>query len=111
MNILFNEARKYIAGGVNSPVRAFKSVGKTPLFIKSAKGKYLFSEAGEKYLDFCLSWGPMNLGHANPVGAFGGKKEIMDMLAPEGNVYQAGTLSGNPIAMSAGIARWKFCRC
>ena len=67
MNILFNEAKKYIAGGVNSPVRAFKSVGNSPLFIKSAKGKYLFSEAGEKYLDFCLSWGPMILGHANPV--------------------------------------------
>lgn len=66
MSILFNEAKKYIAGGVNSPVRAFKSVGQSPLFVKRAKGKYLFSENGEKYLDFCLSWGAMFLGHANP---------------------------------------------
>ncbi|MBA2562507.1 MAG: glutamate-1-semialdehyde 2,1-aminomutase, partial [Chitinophagaceae bacterium] len=51
-------------GGVNSPVRAFKSVGGTPLFIKSAKGAYLFDEDGNKYIDYINSWGPMILGHA-----------------------------------------------
>ena len=60
---LFEEARKYIPGGVNSPVRAFKSVGGTPIFIKSAKGAYLTDEDGNKYIDYINSWGPMILGH------------------------------------------------
>ncbi|MCK5537668.1 MAG: glutamate-1-semialdehyde 2,1-aminomutase [Bacteroidales bacterium] len=67
MKILFNEAKKYIAGGVNSPVRAFKSIGIDPVFIQSAKGKYLKTADGRQLLDFCLSWGPMILGHANPI--------------------------------------------
>ena len=67
MNNLFDEAKKYIAGGVNSPVRAFKSIGIDPVFIESAKGKYLKTSDGRELLDFCLSWGPMILGHANPV--------------------------------------------
>ncbi len=63
---LFLEAQKYIPGGVNSPVRAFKSVGGTPLFIKEAKGAYLYDEDGKKYIDYINSWGPMLLGHAFP---------------------------------------------
>lgn len=61
---LFKRANQSIPGGVNSPVRAFKSVGGTPVFIKSAKGAYLFDEDGNKYIDYINSWGPMILGHA-----------------------------------------------
>ena len=61
---LFERAQKSIPGGVNSPVRAFKSVGGTPVFIKSAKGAYLFDADGNKYIDYIASWGPMILGHA-----------------------------------------------
>jgi glutamate-1-semialdehyde-2,1-aminomutase len=62
--MLFERARGSIPGGVNSPVRAFKSVGGTPVFIKSAKGAYLFDEDGNRYIDYINSWGPMILGHA-----------------------------------------------
>ena len=62
---LFVEANKVIPGGVNSPVRAFKSVGGTPIFVKSAKGPYLFDEDGNKLIDYINSWGPMILGHAH----------------------------------------------
>src|SRR5215203_5060827 len=61
---LFGSAKQSIPGGVNSPVRAFKSVGGTPLFIKNAKGAYLYDEDGNKYVDYINSWGPMILGHA-----------------------------------------------
>lgn len=61
---LFQRAVESIPGGVNSPVRAFKSVGGTPLFIKKAKGAYLFDVDDNKYIDFIASWGPMILGHA-----------------------------------------------
>jgi len=61
---LFERAQKSIPGGVNSPVRAFKSVGGTPLFIKKAKGAYLFDADGNQYIDYIASWGPMILGHA-----------------------------------------------
>ena len=61
---LFQCAQQSIPGGVNSPVRAFKSVGGTPLFIKSAKGAYLYDEDGNSYIDYINSWGPMILGHA-----------------------------------------------
>lgn len=64
-NELFQRAKQSIPGGVNSPVRAFKSVGGTPVFIKSAKGAYLFDEDGNKYIDYINSWGPMILGHAH----------------------------------------------
>lgn len=63
---LFAEAEKVIPGGVNSPVRAFKSVGGTPVFVKSAKGAYLYDEDGNKLIDYINSWGPMILGHAHP---------------------------------------------
>ncbi len=64
--ILFERAKKVIPGGVNSPVRAFKAVGSTPIFIKSAKGAYLYDEDDHKYIDLINSWGPMILGHAHP---------------------------------------------
>lgn len=62
---LFEEAKEYIVGGVNSPVRALKSVGMHPIFIKKAKGAYLYSEDGDKFIDYVLSFGPNILGHAN----------------------------------------------
>ena len=61
---LFSRAQQSIPGGVNSPVRAFKNVGGTPVFIKSAKGAYLFDEDGNQFIDYINSWGPMILGHA-----------------------------------------------
>jgi glutamate-1-semialdehyde-2,1-aminomutase len=61
---LFNRAQQSIPGGVNSPVRAFKSVGGTPVFIKEAKGAYLYDVDGNRYIDYINSWGPMILGHA-----------------------------------------------
>ncbi len=61
---LFAAAEKVIPGGVNSPVRAFKAVGGTPIFVKSAKGAYLYDEDGNKLIDYINSWGPMILGHA-----------------------------------------------
>jgi glutamate-1-semialdehyde 2,1-aminomutase len=61
---LFERAQQSIPGGVNSPVRAFKSVGGTPLFIQRAKGPYLYDVDGNRYIDYIASWGPMILGHA-----------------------------------------------
>jgi glutamate-1-semialdehyde 2,1-aminomutase len=61
---LFARAQQSIPGGVNSPVRAFKSVGGTPVFMQSAKGAYLFDADGKQYIDYIASWGPMILGHA-----------------------------------------------
>jgi glutamate-1-semialdehyde 2,1-aminomutase len=63
---LFAEAEQVIPGGVNSPVRAFKGVGGTPIFAKSAKGAYLYDEDDNRYIDYINSWGPMILGHAYP---------------------------------------------
>ncbi|MDI9874279.1 glutamate-1-semialdehyde 2,1-aminomutase [Flectobacillus rivi] len=62
---LFDKAKNYIPGGVNSPVRAFRAVGGNPLFIKSAKGAYLYDEDGNAFIELINSWGPMILGHAN----------------------------------------------
>ena len=61
---LFAEAQKYIPGGVNSPVRAFKAVGGDPIFVKKAKGAYLYDEDGNRLIDYISSWGPLLLGHA-----------------------------------------------
>jgi len=63
---LFEQAKKVIPGGVNSPVRAFKSVGGTPIFINHALGAYLIDEDENKYIDYISSWGPMIIGHAHP---------------------------------------------
>lgn len=67
MQTLFEEAQKYIPGGVNSPVRAFKAVGGNPVFINRAKGAYIYDTDNQKYIDYVGSWGPMVLGHAHPV--------------------------------------------
>lgn len=63
---LFEKAIQLMPGGVNSPVRAFKSVGGTPLFIRSASGSSMTDEDGNTFIDYCMSWGPMILGHADP---------------------------------------------
>ena len=63
---LFADARKVIAGGVNSPVRAFAGVGGEPVFFKSASGAWVESEDGRRFIDYVGSWGPMILGHAHP---------------------------------------------
>ena len=60
---LMKRAEKYIPGGVNSPVRAYRSVGMTPRFIQGATGSYIFDVEGNKYIDYICSWGPMILGH------------------------------------------------
>lgn len=64
---LFEKAKNMIPGGVNSPVRAFKSVGGNPIFMKKAKGAFLYDQDDNKYIDLIGSWGPMILGHAHPV--------------------------------------------
>ena len=63
---LFAKSKTYFPGGVNSPVRAFKSVGGTPLFIKKGDGAYIWDEDDNQFIDFCCSWGPLILGHNNP---------------------------------------------
>lgn len=62
---LFEKAKNYFPGGVNSPVRAFRSVGGTPLFIEKGKGSCIWDADGNQYIDYCCSWGPLILGHAN----------------------------------------------
>ena len=90
---LFNEAKKYIPGGVNSPVRAFNGVEGEPIFFERGEGAYLFDVDGNSYIDYVGSWGPMILGHANPIIieavkdllgkglSFGAPTEIETMLA------------------------------
>ena len=64
---LFNAAKKVIPGGVNSPVRAYRAVGGTPVFIDHAHGAYIYDTDGKEYIDYVCSWGPMILGHADPL--------------------------------------------
>ena len=66
MHALFEEAQKYIPGGVNSPVRAFKAVGGDPIYINRASGAYIYDTNEKQYIDYVGSWGPMILGHAHP---------------------------------------------
>ncbi len=75
---LFARAQRSIPGGVNSPVRAFKGVGGTPLFIKQAQGAYMIDEDGNRYIDFINSWGPMILGHAHPPVVEAIQKQAVD---------------------------------
>ena len=91
---LFKEAKEFIAGGVNSPVRAFKAVGGNPIFIKKAKGAYLFDEDNNKYIDYVSSWGPMILGHANP-------RVIESIIKTTKN----GTSFGTPTELETKIAK------
>ncbi len=90
---LFAEAEKVIPGGVNSPVRAFKSVGGTPIFVKSAQGAYLYDEDGNRLIDYINSWGPMILGHAFP--------PVVDAVIEKAKL---GTSFGMPTALETEIA-------
>lgn len=90
---LFVEAQKVIPGGVNSPVRAFKSVGGDPVFVKEAKGAYLYDEDGRKLIDYIASWGPMILGHAH--------KPVVDAVIEKA---KKGTSFGMPTAIETEIA-------
>ncbi len=78
---LFQRASQVIPGGVNSPVRAFKAVGGNPVFVKSAKGAYLYDEDGNQYLDLINSWGPMILGHAADVVVEAVEKVLKDSFS------------------------------
>lgn len=90
---LFEKAKKYFPGGVNSPVRAFRSVGGTPLFFEHGKGAYVWDEDGNKFLDFCCSWGPLILGHAHPNVV----KAVQDTVA-KGSSFGAPTRLENELA-------------
>lgn len=90
---LFVEANQVIPGGVNSPVRAFKAVGGTPIFIKEAKGAYLYDEDGNKYIDYINSWGPMILGHAH--------EPVVNAVVERAKM---GTSFGTPTALETKIA-------
>lgn len=90
---LFAEASTVIPGGVNSPVRAFKAVGGTPIFVKEASGAYLFDEDGNRYIDYINSWGPMILGHAYP--------PVVDAVIERA---KKGTSFGTPTALETEIA-------
>jgi len=75
---LFERARAVIPGGVNSPVRAFKAVGGTPRFIARAQGPYMWDAAGQRYIDYIGSWGPMILGHGHPAVVEAVQKAVLD---------------------------------
>lgn len=91
---LFKEAQDVIPGGVNSPVRAFKAVGGTPLFAKSAKGAYVYDEDDNRFIDYINSWGPMLLGHAFP--------PVVDAVIEK---TKDGTSFGMPTALETEIAK------
>src|SRR6185295_10716084 len=63
---LFARAERLLPGGVSSPVRAFRHVGGTPLFVRSGAGAEIEDEDGNRFVDYCMSWGPLALGHAHP---------------------------------------------
>lgn len=90
---LFVAAQKVIPGGVNSPVRAFKSVGGDPVFVKEAKGAYLYDEDGRRLIDYIASWGPMILGHAH--------KPVVDAVVEKA---RKGTSFGMPTEIETKIA-------
>lgn len=77
---LYNEAEKLLVGGVNSPVRSFKMVSLPPLFVKKADKKYIYTEDGKKYTDYCLSWGAIIIGHNNPIVRKAVKKAVNNGL-------------------------------
>lgn len=90
---LFAQAQKHIPGGVNSPVRAFKSVGGTPLFFKHAEGAYVVDEDDKRYVDYVGSWGPMILGHGHP--------DVLDSVRRQ---LEHGLSYGAPTAMETEMA-------
>ncbi|MCY4154553.1 MAG: glutamate-1-semialdehyde 2,1-aminomutase, partial [Gammaproteobacteria bacterium] len=93
----FAEAKQYIAGGVNSPVRAFKAVGGEPVFFARGAGAYLYDTAGRAYIDYVGSWGPLILGHAHPA-----------VLARVRAVMQQGLSFGAPTLIETALAK-KIC--
>ena len=93
---LFAEAEKVIPGGVNSPVRAFKAVGGTPIFVKSAKGAYLYDEDGNRLIDYINSWGPMIVGHAHP-------QVVKAVQAAAANSLSFGAPTGLELEMAVGL--------
>ncbi len=92
-NHLFIKAQQHIPGGVNSPVRAFKSVGGSPLFMKRGKGAYITDADGNNYIDYVLSWGPLILGHSHP-----------KIVAEIKSQVNAGTSFGTPSEIEIKIA-------
>ena len=90
---LFRLAKKKIPGGVNSPVRAFKSVGGSPIFVKKAVGAYLYDEDNNRFIDYISSWGPMIIGHSNDY--------VIDAIA---NTAKKGTSFGIPTSLETEIA-------
>jgi glutamate-1-semialdehyde 2,1-aminomutase len=91
---LFKDASKVIPGGVNSPVRAFKAVHASPIFIEKAKGPYLYDAEGNRYIDYCLSWGPLILGHAH--------KQVLGSVRA---TMSKGTSFGIPTELETKLAR------
>ncbi|HLA27675.1 MAG TPA: aminotransferase class III-fold pyridoxal phosphate-dependent enzyme, partial [Syntrophales bacterium] len=91
---LFEEARKVIPGGVNSPVRAFGSVNATPLFISKARGAKIYDSEGREYIDYVLSWGPAILGHCHP--------EVIEAIEA---AARRGTSFGAPTEMETEMAQ------
>lgn len=91
---LFEKAKKFIPGGVNSPVRACRSVGCDPLFIEKANGSTLYDADGNTYLDFVCSWGPMIMGHAHP-----------DIVEAIQTTAQSGTSFGAPTSLEIDLAK------
>ena len=91
---LFKIAKDYIPGGVNSPVRAFKSVGGNPIFASEAFGAYLYDEDGNKYIDYISSWGPMILGHAH--------KKVINAIS---ETAKKGTSFGMPTSLETDLAK------
>lgn len=90
----FDDAQRYIAGGVNSPVRAFKAVGGEPVFIRSASGAHLHAADGRQFIDYVGSWGPMILGHAHP--------EVIDAVT---RTAARGLSFGAPTELETALAR------
>tara|TARA_B110000305_G_scaffold85559_1_gene96344 strand:- start:3478 stop:4761 length:1284 start_codon:yes stop_codon:yes gene_type:complete len=95
---LFKEAQNFIPGGVNSPVRAFNGVGGTPIFFERGEGAYLYDVDGNSYIDYVGSWGPMILGHANPI--------IIDSVKA---VLEKGLGFGAPTEIETALAK-KVCQ-
>jgi glutamate-1-semialdehyde 2,1-aminomutase len=90
---LFEKAKSYFPGGVNSPVRAFRSVGGTPLFIQKGKGSHIWDADGNEFIDYCGSWGPLILGHAN--------EKVVDAIK---KTVENGSSFGAPTALENELA-------
>jgi len=99
----FSEARRYLPGGVNSPVRAFGGVGLRPLFIARAKGANIYDIDGNAYIDYVGSWGPMILGHAHPAVV-----RAIQKAARKGTSYGAPTLAETELAQKIRDAFWSI---